>query len=61
MKNINLKKTLAFMAVGLGLGMSSVTMAYDGNDSNDGTCQLFKDRCDAGMIIMCQRYYNQCT
>jgi hypothetical protein len=60
MKNMKMKKVLAFMAVGLGLGMSSVTMAYDGNDSNDGTCQLYKARCDAGMMMFCQKYYNQC-
>lgn len=60
MKNMKMKKALALMAVGLGLGMSSVTMAYDGNDSNDGTCALLKARCDAGMMIMCQRYNNQC-
>ena len=58
---MKMKKVLALMAIGLGLGMSSVTMAYDGNDSNDGTCMLYLDRCNAGMMMMCQRYYSQCT
>ena len=57
---MKMKKVLALMAIGLGLGMSSVTMAYDGNDSNDGTCGLYLDRCNAGMMIFCQRYSNQC-
>ena len=54
MKNLKLKAALVAVAMGAGLGMSNVASA------DSGTCELFKQRCDAGILFFCTQYSWQC-
>ena len=55
MKNAKLKLALASLALGIGVATTGVATAYE-----SGTCDLYKQRCEAGMTYFCDLYDQQC-